>query len=94
MLFRSRDPLLRCAEVQLALPPDQDGIRVDMDWMPRGGPVAIREMRIYRRAPHLPDDPYAVARYEPAPFQDYVFFVNLMTPALLGVSTISLPPTL
>lgn len=64
-----------------------------MDWMPRGGPVAIHEMRIYKRAPHLEDDTYTVARYEPAPFQDYVFFVNLMKPVIDDVSTIYLPPS-
>jgi hypothetical protein len=90
-LTTTDDPLLRCSAVRLALPPAQDEIRVDFDWMPRGASTTVDELRIYRRTPHLPDDPYAVARYEPAPFQDFIFFVNLVTPALHDASTIYLP---
>lgn len=90
-LTTTDDPLVRCSAVRLALPPNEDGIRIVFDWMPRGEPVESHELRVYQRTPHLPDDPYAVARYDHAPFQDFIFFVNLVTPTLHDAETIYLP---
>lgn len=79
----------KCGEVRLALLPGSDHTPVYMDFMPGVDPVTIRELRIYRfGTAWSPDDPFAVATEDHQPFRDYVFRVNLVSPAGDDLSTL------
>lgn len=74
--------LFRCGDVHLALAPDSDGTPVYMDFMPPATEVTIRELRVYRLGTAWdPTDPFALAAEHHEPGFDYLFRVNLVSPA-------------